>query len=334
MIEKLAPQILEEIKKAQNILLHCHPSADADSVGGALAMMHVLEGMDKKVTVIRGDSEISQGFAILPGIKKILPKNFFEIDLAQFDLFIIQDSASLDRISCIAPVVFPASLKTINIDHHITNKNFAEINLVEATYPATCQVLYDLFVAWNVAITPEIAKCLMLGMYSDTGGFSFQNTKSSTLASAADLAKIAPDFTSTLSYMDNSNTPGVIAFEALALSSVTLHCHNSVAISAVSYDALQEKKIKKEEIFVGIANTLKSVIGWEIGVKMVEDEPNKVKASFRTRDSGKYDVSKIAAALGGGGHKDASGATLKTSLNEAVKKVVETIGSIYPDLKE
>lgn len=332
LVKDLAPQILEEIKRAKSILLHCHPSPDPDSVGGVLATMHALEVMGKKVTAIRGDSETPLSFGGLPGFGKLTPKNFFEIDLAEFDLFLILDSGGLNQISRVAPIIFPANIKTIVIDHHATNEKFAQINLVDPTYPATCQILYDLFVSWGVTITPEIAKCLMLGIYADTGGFRFPATTGATFAAAAHLAEIAPDYTSLISFMNNSNTPGVIAFEALALSSVTLYCKGKVAISAVSYAVLQDKKITKAEIFPDISNILASVIGWEIGVKIVEDQPGGVKVSLRTRDEKLHDVSKIATALGGGGHKAAAGAYLKTSLEEAVKKVVETIGLIYPEL--
>ena len=284
--------------------------------------------------MIKGDSELPAAFGGLPGFEKVTMKGFSEIDLSKFDLFIVLDSGGLNRISNLSPVVLPLQLKTINIDHHATNDNFAQINLVDTSYPATCQILYDLFKFWKVRITPDVAKCLMLGIYTDTGGFKFLSTTSSTLTMAAHLAEIAPDYTSVISFMDNSNTPGVIAYQGLALSAVTLHCQNKVAISAVSYEALQEKKIDKEEDFSDIANMLKSVIGWEIGVKMVEDQPGKVKISFRTRDENKYDVSKIAVALGGGGHKAAAGTHLKSSLDEAVQKVVKAIGSIYPELAE
>ncbi|HAO64904.1 TPA: hypothetical protein DCQ44_02895 [Candidatus Taylorbacteria bacterium] len=331
LVQKLAPQILEEIKKAKNILLHCHPSPDPDSVGGVLATMQVLETMGKKVTVIKGDSEVPLSFRALPGFEKIERKNFFEVDLSEFDLFLIQDTGGINQISRIAPVVFPSFLKTIAIDHHATNDNFAEINLVDPTYPATCQILFDLFTIWNVKITPEIAKCLMLGIFTDTGGFRFPTTTPSTLRVAANLAEIAPDYTSIIAFMNDSSTPGVIAFQGLALGSVTLHCGEHLAVSAVSFNSLQEKKIGREETFPDIANILKSVIGWEIGVKIVEDQPGGVKVSFRTRDAKKWDVSKIATSLGGGGHKAAAACYLKTSLDEAVKKVVEAVDSIYPE---
>ena len=78
-----------------------------------------------------------------------------------------------------------------------------------------------------------------------------------------------------------------------------------------------------------ISNTLKSVIGWNLGVLITEAEPNKVKVSFRTRDSKIYNVSELAVALGGGGHKDAAGAVLFMPFVEAKELVVKKIKELY-----
>src|SRR3954463_13074656 len=99
LIQEKAPVILAEIEKASSILLHCHPSPDPDSVGSALAMKFALEQLGKKVTVIRGDSEIPQAFMHFPGAGDIQSKSFGEVDLKNFDLFIIQDSGSPEMIS-------------------------------------------------------------------------------------------------------------------------------------------------------------------------------------------------------------------------------------------
>ena len=108
-VKKLAPEILDVIKKSESILLHCHPSPDPDSVGSALAMKFALQSLGKKVTIIAGDSPVPSAFSHFPGFAEIIPKNFFEIDLAAFDLFIIQDSGSLDRISKKAQLFFQTS---------------------------------------------------------------------------------------------------------------------------------------------------------------------------------------------------------------------------------
>ena len=156
--KKLIPVIWDEIQKSQSILLHCHPNPDADSIGSALAMMHMLEGIGKKVTIIAGDSDLPRNMAHLPGYEKIERKSFFEIDLKSYDLFLIQDSGAINQISKKGTITFPEHLKTIVIDHHASNPGFADINLIDLSYPATCQIIFDLFKEWNIKITPPIAE--------------------------------------------------------------------------------------------------------------------------------------------------------------------------------
>src|ERR1035437_290287 len=176
IVKKEAPKIFAAIKAANNILLHCHPSPDPDSVGSALAMKFALESLGKKATVIRGDSEIPQAFMHFPGADSIVPKNFFEVDLKEFDLFIIQDTGNLDRVSHLGEMKIPSSLPTIVIDHHISNHGFGTlVNLVDVSYPSTSLILFDLFKVWNIRITEDIAGDLFIGAYTDTGGFRYES---------------------------------------------------------------------------------------------------------------------------------------------------------------
>jgi len=134
---------MDLITNSQRVLLHLHPKPDPDSIGSALATYHALRSIGKEVTVIKGDSELSLLFSFLPGYDVIVKKNFFEISLNDFDLFIIQDSGSLEMVSREGEIKFPSHLRTLVIDHHVTNTKFAEINLVDASYAATSEYLFD-----------------------------------------------------------------------------------------------------------------------------------------------------------------------------------------------
>jgi len=329
LIEEIAPIILDGIKNSSRVLLHCHPSPDPDSVGSALAMKFALEGLGKEVTVIKGDSDIPEAFMHFPGAKDIVNKNFWEIDIKEFDLFIILDS-SLEGVSRMKEVTIPESLKVINIDHHRTNSGSGSINLIDITFSSTAHLLFELFKQWNLTITPSIATNLFVGMYTDSGGFRYRSSDYRTLEAASELAKIAPDYTETIFVMENSYDKNAIYGQALALSSIETYYNDSIVISAVSRDQLSAKNISSDAISQGhISSILKSVIGWNIAVSMTELENGKVKVSFRTRDSEKWDVSKIASSLGGGGHKGAAGVLLSIPLEEAVQKVVLTAKLIY-----
>ena len=327
-------KIWKEIKKAKNILLTLHPNPDGDSIGSSLALYHVLTQIGKKVTLISGDSQISNNFFSLPGIKEIVNKNFFDLNLSDFDLFIINDIAAPNQISKIKDIIFPLDIKTIIIDHHASNIGFADINLIDSSSPSTCQLIFDLFQSNKVKITSNIAACLFVGIYTDTGGFKYMGTTSKTFEVAAKLTKIYPEFTQLIFDIENNDHPDRLKFLALILSSVETYFSDSMAIATLSHQTIKDNNLNPSAVSSSdIANILKSITGWQIGVAIIEYQSNHIKASFRTRDSSKFDLSLIASTLGGGGHKAAAGLVLKdTSIDEAKKLIIKNIKKIYPNI--
>jgi phosphoesterase RecJ-like protein len=332
-VKKLAPEIWKVIENATRILLHFHPNPDPDSVGSALAMAHALRGLGKTVTVIKGDSPMPEYLSFLPGYETITPKSYLEIDPTEFDLFLMLDISQPNRVTALGEVKFPSTLKTILIDHHISAEPFAELNLIAPEYPATAQILYDLFSEWGIKLTAEISACLFMGIHSDTGGFKYQGTTKDTFLAVATLVVLAPNFTDLVFQMENNKSPAQLRYEGLALSSIELVGGGRVALVVLSQAQLATAGIRYEDIQgMGIANHLKSVTGWEIGATLIESMPGVVRASFRTRDAKRFDLSKIAVALGGGGHPAAAGAVLKMMVTEARELVLKNLLQSYDGL--
>jgi len=330
IIKEKASLILAEIQKAKSVLLHCHPSPDPDSVGSTLAMKAALEQMGKKATVIKGDSEIPAGFMHFPGADQIVQKNFFEMDLKDFDLFIILDTGSPTQISRLQPITLPFSIPSIVIDHHISNTGFAGLNLIEPSYPATAQILFDLFQEWGVKLDHDIASNLFMGIYTDTGGFKYSGTTKKTFAAAAALIELVPDFSKLISDMENSNTLADLSFKALALESVEVFGGGKIGLAVVSNEALKAKNIPLDKInTASVTYELRIVSAWAVSGILTEIEPGKIKMNFRSKDGDRYDVSKLAVAMNGGGHKAASGATMSGTLEEIKTKVVAKAKELY-----
>jgi len=326
----LPSQILSAIQKAESVLLHLHPSPDGDSLGSALAMYLYLKSIGKNVTLIKGDSDLPQNFKHQPGFADIVQKNFFDLDLSTFDLFIILDSASLTQISKLRPIDFPASLKTIAIDHHASNPRFSQINYIDDTIMSTCQTIFELFKNWQVKISPEIAINLFVGLYTDTGGFKYPKTSPRTFAIASKLTAINSDFPRYIFEIENNAEPGQILFKGLALTSIEIF-YEHIAIASIDYVTLQKNNLSRRHSEKSdISNTLKSVVGWDIGICLVEYEPGVCSVSMRTRDADKYDLNKIGQATGaGGGHPAAAGATIYKPLPEAKKFLLDIIQNLF-----
>lgn len=322
-IREKAEQILEAIKNANSVLLHCHPSPDPDSVGSALAMKFTVEQLGKKATVIKGDSDIPEAFMHFPGATEILMKSYWEINPSDYDLFIVVDSA-LEGVTRNPRIVDRPKMKIINIDHHRTTKGDGDINIVDPTYPAVAELIFDILTCMNIAITEEIAINLFMGIFSDTGGFKYEGISPRTFETARQLVEIYPKMNKVVEKMEYSNTLYDLDFIGLALSSVQEILNGKALIVLVPYSKIIEKNIPSVSISTGIVSSMiRTVKGYCFSCVIVEAEPGQVRFRFRTSDSTKYDVSILAASIGGGGHKAASGAVLNMSIEEA-KSLVET----------
>lgn len=328
-------KIWSEIKKAKKILLCLHPSPDGDSIGSNLALYHILTKMGKKVTLLAGDSSFPNNFSTLPGVGKITPKNFFQIDQNDYDLFVIVDIGSVNQISRYGEVLIDKNLKTIVIDHHASNTKFGNINLLDVKAPAACQIVFDLFEKNKIKISKNMALPLFIGLYTDTGGFKYINTTSKTFLAAAKLTKINPDYNQAIFEIENNENADRLKFLSLMLSSVKTYFSGQIAIASISYESLKESALSPDVLNGSeIANMLKSVVGWQVGICMIESQVDSVKINFRTRDAKVFDVSKLAASVGGGGHRSAAGAVINQSLAKATKILLDNIDSLYPDLEK
>ncbi len=332
-IAELAPIILEEIKKAKHILLSCHTGPDGDSVGSTLAMHEYLKSLSKQVTHISGDSKVPGYLSKLPGADEIQNKTIFDIDLSKIDLYLIIDTGGINQITKLKEFELPENLMTVVIDHHASNLGFGKINLVEKDVIAASQIVYELLKAWNVEISTEMALNLFIGIYTDSGGFKYNLTSPKTFEAASELVRINPEYWRMIFIMENSREEGEIRYEGLALSKIEKYFSGKVAVSVVTLSDLKKHQLDQKYARTGdLANKIKSVVGFEIGICLAEKEKGVFGLSFRTRDSDKYNLSVVSSKLNGGGHKAAAGGLLKGSLKNAREELLEALKKSYPTL--
>ncbi|MBU1117815.1 DHH family phosphoesterase [Patescibacteria group bacterium] len=325
-------EALKVIKSSHNFLLHLHPGPDADSVGSALALFHYLDSINKSVTLISGDSPFPYNLSFIPGSEKITKANISDINLNDFDCFIVADSGDISQISKNTTVVFPKNQNVIVFDHHTSNKGYGKINLIDYDSPATCQIIYQFFEANKIKINSEIAACLIAGIYTDSGGFKYDHTSPETFLIASKLTKLYPNFSNLIFEIENNDSPSNLKMIGQLLKDIDVTNH--LAIASVSNKDLKKLKLDNDVSVNGqIANMLKSVVGWDIGISLTEVEYHKVFASFRTRDSQKYDLGTIAKETGfGGGHRAAAGASFPYSITKTKNLIRQVIAKLYPEV--
>lgn len=324
--------IFLQIKQSNHILLHLHPGPDPDSIGSALAMRLVLMAMGKTVTVIKGDSDLPKSFSVFPGYQSILIKNWFELDLTQYDLFIALDAGGLSMVSKLGEVIFPEALQVVVVDHHVSNPGYGQINLIDSSSASTTQILFKLFKDWGVSIDQEIALCLFLGIHADTGGFRYSNTTVETLIIASELVKLAPDFSESLVLLNSQNSLNYFKFKSLAYSNIESVGSGNLGLISITQEQINSANLKQEDLSGhNLANDLISIDNCLVGVSLIEKELGQVYLSFRSREP-KFEVSSIAGRLGGGGHKQASGALVLGTVFEVREKLLTILREVYPEI--
>lgn len=147
MFYKESSSILKQIKKAKRILLNCHRGPDPDSFGSTLALYKALSKMGKTLEIIC-PSTFTQKFSNLANFEKTKTVSFAGFDFSKFDLFIIADSSSWEMVSDNGELPVP-DIPIAVIDHHLTNKKFGLINLVDSKIGSCAEVVYKVLKDWG-----------------------------------------------------------------------------------------------------------------------------------------------------------------------------------------
>lgn len=300
----------QRIKAANKILVTSHIQPDGDSVGSSLAIMQILRAMEKPAQIFI-DDDIRKNLHVLPHFEEIRrPINGEKFDA---DLLLILDT-SPDRIGNVHKLT---DAPILNIDHHITNKGGDFELYVEPEAAATCEIIFKLAHELDAQITPDIATCLYTGLATDTGFFQFSNTRAETLQTAAELIKcgVKPNWIS--EELEKRSMAEVRGMNS-ALNSMKIFYGGQVVGMFLDFATL--KNFDSTEGFIDLIRVIEGV---EVAFMISEKAPNVCRVSMRSKG---VDVSRIAKELGGGGHVRAAGCTLKTTLDDAEKILIEAIG--------
>lgn len=314
-------QILEEIKRAKRILINCHRIPDSDSIGSALALYEVLRRMDKEVNILC-PTDVFGNLGFLKNFEKIQKNvNFSSFDFSKHDLLIILDSSSWLMVTDLIDFKEP-NIRTVVIDHHTTNSLSGGVTLIDTNASSVAEILYLVFQDWNLKFDNSISNCMLTGIIGDTGIFRFPSTSQKTLRIAADLMDKGANKDEIIYYIYGSTPVSLIKFYAEALSKLRIDKKNKFVWTAIPYKVY--KKVGPPVIAreASASNFISAIDETDFGFVAVEDRPNRVSVSFRSRTG--VDVSKIAKKLGGGGRVYASGAVIEgLSFKKAVRKILD-----------
>lgn len=312
--EQSIAALLGLIRERQSFVVTSHARPDGDAIGSALGMMHLLEAMGKDVTVAFADS-IPEPFECLEGVNRIvhtLPGN-------------IPDAAIILECDSVARTGFtqiPARL-TINIDHHLSGRNFADFNWIDAKACAVGALVYDIALAAGVPITTPMADCLYTAVLTDTGSFNYPATNAATFALAQHLVHCGTSANRIAQAMYFSNPVSKVRLLGLALSKMVIQ--GEICWSVISQEDMQSAGASVEDC-EGVVNHLIAMAGIEAAI-LLRQQPdlNEYRLSLRSKGIGKVDVSLVAEHFGGGGHRNASGCTQLGTATAITQRVIREV---------
>lgn len=311
-------EIKEKIEQSDSIVIVGHVNPDGDTVGAGLALLLGLEKKypDKKIDFVLQDN-VPKNIAFLKGCDKI--KKIEDIIAPNYNLAIFVDSATTERVGKVMELI--GDIFKINIDHHISNPRYGDINVVR-DISSTSEIMYSLLKDLDIEISLEMGEALYLGLVNDTGNFAHSNVTDKTFLVASELMKlgvnnnkIVNDFFKTKSY-ERMRVLGK------ALSEMVFVEEKKLMYFYLSDKALKELNAVKDDT-EGIVEELINYAGSEVSLFLREEESGKIKGSLRSKHD--INVNRIAGIFGGGGHIKAAGFTTELSPQEIIKKVVENL---------
>ena len=306
--------ILEEIKKANKIVIITHEHPDGDAVGSSLALYMALKALGKNPDLII--PELPRIYNFLPCADEIKKESSIE----NYDLALAIDCATVKMLNGWSNYFENANVKIV-IDHHGTNTMFGDINFVNPDAPAAAQVLITVFDSFGVEITKEIGSAILTGIITDTGGFQYQATTPETFEFASLLLKKGVNVSDIYKKVMNTKSRANFELRRRTIDRMEFLEDGKIAFTYITLEDEREVNAESGD-HEGIVEEGRAIEGVEVSV-FVRETPKGFKASLRS--NGKVNVSDVCLMFGGGGHPYAAGCTIAQSLDQVKEKLINEI---------
>ena len=320
----MADQFLKQLLSKQRIFITTHTRPDGDAIGSQLSLGLFLKALGKDVVMINSD-HIPDNLSWMQDVDLITTydKSIKQRELIdQSELIVIVDANALDRIGDVAPLVKASNAPKFLIDHHTNPETWFTESYARVSAASTAELVYELIAAHDAdLITPSIATALYVGIVTDTGSFRYSAVVPELHRIVADILArggISPTPIHVALY-DNRSLNS-LRLLSRALATITLKYNDQLGYMVIPQKLLRDLQADSDETegFVNYALSIRTV---DVALLFLETAKG-TKVSFRSK--GDVAVNAWARSFGGGGHKNASGAFLKKSLETTINTVIES----------
>ncbi len=319
--EVAAREVAERIRAGRNFLITAHRNPDGDALGSGIALQRLIRKLGKEARMV-----VRDGFAKplhnIPGADEVTVSDSLPADYPKaYDALFTMECPEVQRTGY---NVLPGPV--VNIDHHLGNEMYGEINYLDIDAPSVGEMVLQLNNRFlHVPLDRETATAMYVSLATDTGFFRYHNTTQRTFEAALELvhAGVVPGDVSL--WINESQSRGSIKLLGLCLTTLELHAQNRIATTELPKRFFAESGAEPEDT-EGIVNYGRNIEGVLVSALLKESEGNTTRVSLRAKPG--VDVQQVAATFGGGGHKAASGCTIPLPLAEAKSKLVQILSGI------
>jgi phosphoesterase RecJ-like protein len=318
--EAAAAEVAERIRAGHNFLITSHRNPDGDALGSGIALQGLIRKMGKEARVI-----VRDGFAKplhnIPGANEVTVSDVLPHDYPRaYDAIFAMECPEVERTGY---DVLPGP--AINIDHHLGNTMYGEVNYLDVEAPSVGEMVMQLNrTHLGQPLDKDIATAMYVSLATDTGFFRYHNTTLRAFEAANELVRagVVPGDVSL--WINESVTAGSIKLLGLCLNTLELGAHGKIATITLPRRFFEDAGASSEDT-EGIVNYGRMIDGVVISA-LLKEAGKETRVSLRAKPG--YDVQAIAAMFGGGGHKAASGCTIPLPLAEAKEKLLPLLEAI------
>ncbi len=312
---------LARLRRASRVLLTSHAAPDGDALGSELGLAEVARALGIAVTIVNRDPHPAP-LGFLPGLETIrveaeLPAGFER----EFDLAVLLECPGLDRPALAGLERLPL----LNIDHHLENARYAEVNVVDEDAPAVGEMVLAIAEAAGVAVTESMATNLYAALVTDTGDFRYSNATPRAFAAAARLVTAGARPAQIAEALWEHNPERVVRLTAEVLGTLELLAGGRLAVISCDRAMLEHAGARPEDT-ENLINIPRGIDGVRVAVFFKALKDGAVRVSLRSR--GDVDVQGVAKAFGGGGHRNAAGCTIAGTVAEARPRLLAAALSV------
>ncbi len=311
--------ILDAVKRFQTFLIVAHVGPDGDAIGSGLALKMALQAQGKDAWVVSTDA-VPPSCRFLPDWESVVANPPTQPQC----VFILDCDGTANRVAAPFHLIQDARFRIL-IDHHRTSQPNAQINWIDADQPATALMIFRLIEQMQVAVSPDIAQCLLCGMSTDTGNFRFPNTTPDTLRAAGDLVELGAEPAEIAFKLFDEKSFGATKLLGIALQKMEAEENGQLIWTALTASDFEYSNAG-EEGSDNVVNFLRNVRGARMAIILRErqDETGPT-ASVSVRCETELRADLFCAQFGGGGHAAAAGFRIRhKSFIDSVAYVVQS----------